>query len=81
MPLPVNHGTNYGYHAGTKPGLGNAPSYMSSGTPWATGTFLGQAVYWVKIVFPKVTKSFTVINKDPQQLHPSGTYLDLIWNI
>lgn len=64
---------NYGYHVGTRPGLGNAASFQSSGMPWITSSFLGINNYWVKVPFPKVTKSFTVINKLPAWLNPSGT--------
>ena len=64
---------NHGIPAYHKPGLGNAPSYMSSGRPWATGSTLGNGVFWAKVTLPMVSKSFTVINKDPQQLHPSGS--------
>ena len=53
------------------PGLNNASSYMSSGHPYITGTMIpaeahhpGQGLHSIKISFPRVTKSFTIINTD-----------------
>lgn len=65
---------NPGIPFGPRMGLGNAASYQSSGTPLTTGSVFGASEYWIKVSFPKVTKSFTIINKDPQQLHPSGSH-------
>jgi uncharacterized protein (DUF1684 family) len=48
------------------PGFGAVGSYQTSGIPWVTGSDLDPALAsygQVKIEFPRITKSFTVINK------------------
>ena len=59
---------NFTYTAG----LRNVGSYQVSGTPWVTGSasttaFTGQEVH--RFSFPKVTKSFTVINTGTQDIY------------
>ena len=53
------------------PGLNNASSYMSSGHPYVTGAMISAPEdawpghpHTIKVSFPRVTKSFTVINTD-----------------
>jgi hypothetical protein len=56
-----------------KVGIGHTPEYQSSGWPWVTGSILQTGQYWTKIEFPRVTKSFTIINLDAGHMHPSGS--------
>ena len=47
---------NYG-----PPGLWYTPAYQSAGEPWITGSVIADDKVQL-IQFPKVTKSFTIIN-------------------
>ena len=42
-------------------GIGNSAAYMVSGTPWITGSADIGVAQEVKVEFPRVTNSFTVI--------------------
>ena len=64
--------SNFVYTAG----LRNVGSYQVSGTPWVTGSggataFTGAEVH--RFSFPKVTKSFTVINTGTQDIYLTFT--------
>ena len=52
-------------------GLRNVGSYQVSGTPWVTGSASATAMAAAKVhrfSFPKVTKSFTVINTGTEEI-------------
>ena len=53
-------------------GLGNSAAYQVSGYPWVTGSVIPAGTGYYKVVFPSVTKSFTVVNKDASSIYNSG---------
>tara|TARA_Y100000589_G_scaffold305183_1_gene318929 strand:+ start:4598 stop:5089 length:492 start_codon:yes stop_codon:yes gene_type:complete len=58
----------------TGPGLGNAASYIVSGTPWVTGSSLG-AGEEDEIILPAVAKSIQIWNKTPGNNNLNSTIL------
>ena len=58
----------------TGPGLGNASSYIVSGTPWVTGSTLA-AGQEHEIILPAVAQSITIWNKTPANNNPNSTIL------
>lgn len=58
----------------TGPGLGNASSYIVSGTPWVTGSTLA-AGEEVEINLPAVAQSITIWNKTPGNGNTNSTIL------
>lgn len=56
-----------------RPGIGNVGSYQAAGTPFLTGSSLPAASFAtnngeVKVEFPRVAKSLTVISRAPANL-------------
>lgn len=43
-------------------GLGNTSAYQVSGAPWVTSSYITTSVNYIKVVFPRVTKSVTITN-------------------
>ena len=58
----------------TGPGLGNASSYIVSGTPWVTGSTLTAGAE-AEINLPAVAKSITIWNKTPGNNNVNSTIL------
>ena len=58
----------------TGPGLGNAASYIVSGTPWVTGSSLAAGAE-VEIILPAVAQSITIWNKTPANNNLNSTIL------
>lgn len=60
------------YNQPLRSGLGNSAAYQVSGYPWITGSVIPAGTGYYKVVFPCVTKSFVVVNKDSSQIYDSG---------
>lgn len=54
-------------------GLNNVSEYQVSGYPWITGSIFPANKYWMEVQFPRLAKSFTVLNLDAGYIHPSGS--------
>jgi len=70
-PDTTNYFNNY-YSTG--PGLGNAASYIVSGTPWVTGSTLVAGAE-IEINLPAVAKSITIWNKTAANANVNSTIL------
>lgn len=53
-------------------GVNNSSAYQVSGWPFVTSSYLTTSVGYVKVTFPSVVKSFTVINNDANDLWPNN---------
>lgn len=56
------------------PGIASAPAYQVSGIPYITSSVILSGTQCVKIDFPRITKSFTVINKNANKVWPTSSY-------
>jgi len=62
--MPVNDkDTNIRHVSINRPGIGNAASYMVSGTPWMSGAATIATETQHKITFPRVAREVVVINR------------------
>lgn len=57
----------------SRPGLASAAAYQVSGTPFITGVVIPAGTQHVKVEFPCVTKSITIIVNDANKNWPTGS--------
>ncbi len=58
----------------SRPGLNSAGAYQVSGAPYVTGTVIPAGTQHVKIEFPAITKSVTVISKNGNRIWPTSSF-------
>jgi len=58
----------------SRPGIATSGAYQVSGTPYITASVILSGTQCVKIEFPCVTKSITVVCKDANKVWPTSSY-------